>query len=268
MLSRNLSPEVNAGALPTAKLKSKVSLSIDLGKNAANVSLSHTKLPSITGLPTPQPHLRSLEHRSGIGKLGPSLLSPTSTIPLFNPKPADGPNLLDRRQAYLAKLRQKTHSISSKTIIITEGRSIIKKEIFRLKAYFDKMSGQQNEVTIKEFTRAFEYKPHMHKVIASLFNFLDSTGKNFITFSDLITKLYPNLNAADRATIEEWLNEYHVANGFMAINTLDREEFKKKFIAENLQKEIPKDGVKKLKSMFEQYDDHHKGCNSQLKIIS
>jgi hypothetical protein len=62
----------------------------------------------------------------------------------------------------------------SKNIIIIKGNTITRQEIFKLKDYFDRLSDGKKTIRIKEFTKAFAEKPHMKRVTASLFNFLDS----------------------------------------------------------------------------------------------
>jgi len=37
-------------------------------------------------------------------------------------------------------------------------------------------------MNVKDFTKSFTNKPHMKRVTASLYNYLDSKSKGFVTF--------------------------------------------------------------------------------------
>lgn len=61
-----------------------------------------------------------------------------------------------------------------KNIIITKGCTLTRNEIFRVKNYFDTLSDNNKVISVKDFTKAFINKPHMKRVTASLYNYLDS----------------------------------------------------------------------------------------------
>ena len=68
-----------------------------------------------------------------------------------------------------------------------------KDELFKLKEYFDSISNMNGEITAKDFQHAFENKPHMKKVLSSVYNFLDTKQIGKITFNAFIQRLYPHI---------------------------------------------------------------------------
>lgn len=80
--------------------------------------------------------------------------------------------------------------------------------MFKLKDYFDTLSDKNQCITIKEFTKAFANKPHMKRVTASLFNYLDSNQSGQVTFNELLKKLYPSLTQENMQLINHWISMY------------------------------------------------------------
>jgi len=116
-----------------------------------------------------------------------------------------------------------------------------------------------------DFVRSFAKNASLQKVSASLFNFLDDKGKGYITFPELVKKLYPGMKADQLKLALEWAMEEE---------NLEKTQGQRKYLEEtNKQKKgtasssdkmkknpVPKEGIKKLKYMFDMYDDEHKGC--------
>lgn len=107
---------------------------------------------------------------------------------------------------------------------------------------------------------------NLQKVSASLFSFLDDKAKGFITFPELLRKLYPNLAKTEFEQLLKWSKE---EENFIASKT------HKRFVDEkdkaNKQKplrpmyEVPREAIKKMKYIFDLYDQGKKGC--KLKIL-
>lgn len=94
--------------------------------------------------------------------------------------------------------------------MIIKGTSITKKEIFKLKEYFESLSNGHSSISMSEFLEAFssDKYDHMRSITASLFNFLDRTQSGSVTFNDLVRKLYPALDASRFKVIQEWVHQY------------------------------------------------------------
>lgn len=59
-------------------------------------------------------------------------------------------------------------------------------------------------MTLKSFIRSFSKNASLERVSASLFNFLDHKSVGYVTFEDLIRKLYPNLTKPEFETVKIW----------------------------------------------------------------
>ncbi|EGR32152.1 hypothetical protein IMG5_094380 [Ichthyophthirius multifiliis] len=144
----------------------------------------------------------------------------------------------------------------SKNIIIIQGNTLTRQEIFKLKDYFDKLSDHNNQITIKEFTKAFSDKPHMKRVTASLFNFLDSKQRGTVTFEQLLIKLYPSLTKTHLKLINNWINQYvntfSIENQGMIIDNNDNKQVKRKRV-------LPRAALKRVQEVFELLDVEKKG---------
>jgi len=113
--------------------------------------------------------------------------------------------------------------------------------------------------------KSFAKNASLQKVSASLFNFLDDKAKGYITFPELLKKLYPGMKSDQLKLALEWSLEEQ---------TLEKTQGQRKYLEESnklkkglnaavekLKKNpVPKEGVKKLKYMFDLYDDEKKGC--------
>ena len=89
------------------------------------------------------------------------------------------PNLYDLKrieQLLMWKVIFNQHKGFQKNIIIVDGATINKNDIYNFKSYFDKISNGKDTVSIKDFLNSFSRKPHMKRVKASLFNFIDADG--------------------------------------------------------------------------------------------
>jgi Ca2+-binding EF-hand superfamily protein len=124
-----------------------------------------------------------------------------------------------------------------------------------------------------DFVESFAKNANLQKVSASLFNFLDDKGKGYITFTELVRKLYPGMKAEQLRLALEWSQEE---------TNLEKTQGQKKYLEEanKLRKGIhggfeeaekrspvPKEGVKKLKQMFDMYDKEHKGCKNYIVFV-
>ena len=64
-----------------------------------------------------------------------------------------------------------------------------KEEFYKIKEYFDSISNANGIITVKDFSNAFQDKPHMKKVLSSIFNFLDAKQLGKITFTQFVQRL-------------------------------------------------------------------------------
>ncbi|KAL4430203.1 hypothetical protein ABPG74_014762 [Tetrahymena malaccensis] len=147
----------------------------------------------------------------------------------------------------------------SKNIIIIQGNTLTRKQVFSLKEYFDKLAGNNQHINIKEFTKAFQDKPHMKRVTASLFNFLDSDQKGMVSFEQLLVKLYPSLTKNNLKLINTWIKQY--IKTFSAENKdllmeKDEKVIKRKRV-------LPRTALKRIKEVFNHLDEDQKGYITQ-----
>jgi len=113
--------------------------------------------------------------------------------------------------------------------------------------------------------RSFSKNSNLQKVSASLFNFLDDKAHGYVTFEGLIKKLYPNLTKEEFDQLIRWSVEDEL---------IFKSKTSKKFMEEAMKGknpkevkplyEVPKEAIKKLKYIFDLYDEEKKGC----KILS
>ena len=97
----------------------------------------------------------------------------------------------------------------------------------------------------------------MHNTIPGLFNFLDISGKGFVTFKELLKRLYPKLTSKEFKIIFEWIDFYEKIKSREAkvlINLKVSETKTKKL--------FPHSAFKRLKEIFDLYDINKKGCNN------
>ena len=120
-----------------------------------------------------------------------------------------------------------------------------------------------------DFVESFAKNANLQKVSASLFNFLDDKGKGYITFPELVRKLYPGMKPEQLRLALEWSQEE---------TNLEKTQGQKKYLEEanklrrgihggfeeEKRSPVPKEGVKKLKQMFDMYDKEHKGCKYSI----
>lgn len=66
------------------------------------------------------------------------------------------------------------------------------------------MSDDDQKMTLKSFVRSFSKNPLLQKVSAGLFNFLDDKSLGYVTFEDLLKKLYPDLSKKEYDAIQIW----------------------------------------------------------------
>ncbi len=96
---------------------------------------------------------------------------------------------------------------------------------------------------------------------------MDDKAKGYITFTELLKKLYPGMTKEQFALALEWGLEEEVMEKSQGQKKYLEESNKNKKIltagVEKLKKNpVPKEGVKKLKYMFDLYDDEKKGCKN------
>ena len=122
--------------------------------------------------------------------------------------------------------------------------------------------------------KSFAKNASLQKVSASLFNFLDDKSRGYITFPELVKKLYPGMKSDQIKLALEWATEEE---------NLEKTQGQKKYLEEahkqrkgaasqpvtldkSKKNPVPKEGIKKLKYMFDMYDDEKKGCKRSLVI--
>jgi len=95
---------------------------------------------------------------------------------------------------------------------------------------------------------------------------LDDKGKGYITFPELVKKLYPGMKSDQLKLALEWAMEEENLEKTQGQRKYLEEANKQKKGANNNDKlkknPVPKEGIKKLKYMFDMYDDEHKGCKN------
>jgi len=203
---------------------------------------------------------RNLHHSVKTPKTAQQLMSKTVTLPTIKPyKGMYNPELVQKRKELMAKSR----ALVKRNVIITSGRSFTRSDILNLRYYFNAIADGDDVMTLKDFVRSFAKNASLQKVSASLFNFLDDKGKGYITFPELVKKLYPGMKSDQLKLALEWAMEEE---------NLEKTQGQRKYLEEaNKQKKgatsadklkknpVPKEGIKKLKYMFDMYDDEHKG---------
>ena len=102
---------------------------------------------------------------------------------------------------------------------------------------------------------------------------MDDKAKGYITFPELLKKLYPGMkNDQLKLALEWWLEEQNLEKTQGQRKYLEEANKLKKGLSaavEKLKKNpVPKEGVKKLKYMFDLYDDERKGCNHIFGILN
>ena len=118
-------------------------------------------------------------------------------------------------------------------VMIIKGVSITKKEIFKLKEYFESLSNGHSSISMSEFLEAFssEKYDHMRSITASLFNFLDRSQSGAVTFNDLVKKLYPELDESKYRVIQQWVQKYEsMYNSDKKRSTEKKDESKKRIL--------------------------------------
>ena len=63
------------------------------------------------------------------------------------------------------------------------------------------MADDDEKMTLKSFIGSFSKSSNLEKVSASLFNFLDHKSVGYVTFEDLLHKLYPQLTKKEFKTV-------------------------------------------------------------------
>jgi hypothetical protein len=62
-----------------------------------------------------------------------------------------------------------------------------------------------NTINVKTFTKSFAGQPHMKRVTASLYNFLDEKQQGYVKFEELLMKMYPSLEKHHLEIINHWI---------------------------------------------------------------
>lgn len=191
----------------------------------------------------------------------PQLFPRNQTLPrIKTTKGTDLEELVQKRKELMAKSR----AAVKRNVIITSGRSFTRSDVLNLRYYFDAIADGDDVMTLKDFVKSFAKNASLQKVSASLFNFLDDKAKGYITFPELLKKLYPGMKSDQLKLALEWSLEEQ---------TLEKTQGQRKYLEESnklkkglnaavekLKKNpVPKEGVKKLKYMFDLYDDEKKG---------
>lgn len=133
-----------------------------------------------------------------------------------------------------------------KHIIITKGCTLTRNEIFKIKDYFDSLSDRQKVINVKDFTKSFQNKPHMKRVTASLFNFLDNNSTGFVTFEQLMRKLYPSLTSQQLELINSWIKQYNDVFSKSSKESLEMELLKNEKVQVRRKRILPKSSMQRV----------------------
>ncbi|CAK88170.1 unnamed protein product (macronuclear) [Paramecium tetraurelia] len=146
-----------------------------------------------------------------------------------------------------------------KNIIITKGCTLTRNEIFKLKSYFDSLSDKNQVIQVKEFTKSFQNKPHMKRVTASLYNYLDSKQRGFVTFDELMLKLYPSLTQEQLKIINQWIQQYNEVFAKSSKESLEMEFLRVEKQPAKRKRILPKQSMIRVKQLFNLIDQDGKG---------
>eukprot|EP01016_Furgasonia_blochmanni_P035255 TRINITY_DN3885_c0_g1_i4.p1 TRINITY_DN3885_c0_g1~~TRINITY_DN3885_c0_g1_i4.p1 ORF type:complete len:195 (-),score=12.05 TRINITY_DN3885_c0_g1_i4:159-743(-) len=91
----------------------------------------------------------------------------------------------------------------------------------------------------------------MKHIAANLFNFLDDKSKGAISFEDLFYKVFPSMTKDNYEVIMDWIKSYR--SNVSSVQTVDRNKASFKY------KQVPPEGIKKLRSLFRMVDEGGKG---------
>ncbi|CAK64368.1 unnamed protein product (macronuclear) [Paramecium tetraurelia] len=156
--------------------------------------------------------------------------------------------------------RIKSQGRIMKNIIITKGCTLTRNEIFRVKNYFDSLSDNNKVIGVKDFTKAFQNKPHMKRVTASLYNYLDSKQKGFVTFDQLMLKLYPSLTKLQLEIINNWIKQYNEVFSKSSKESIELEVLKNNDTKQLKRKRVlPKSSMIRIKQIYDLIDQDNKG---------
>ena len=102
----------------------------------------------------------------------------------------------------------------------------------------------------------------MQKVSASLFNFLDEKAQGSVTFHELIKRLYPMLHREEFELVARWaVEDEEVLKSHSVRKFVEKK--KDKLGNDKVEKKpsypVPKEAIKKMRSIFELYDEGQKG---------
>jgi hypothetical protein len=88
-----------------------------------------------------------------------------------------------RKPMTMLEIHKAFKSQVSKNIIITNGTSITRNDIFKLKDYFDMLSDKHPTITIKEFTRAMADKVRFPFILINNIAFLKILDLKYNSFT-------------------------------------------------------------------------------------